>query len=411
MLLTEGKVTMGQLLQPGGNLSIVSFSGTVIVTHDIDSNHGINLTAFLLTNDGKVQGDNGIVYYNQPNALSGVTTFISPIESGSIKTHQIDFNLRKTPVGITKIAVTLTDDNNRSFLSVRNLRAEVRTEEGVVHLNPGTFTTENSIIVLELYVRNEQPKVKAVWQGFTSGFHGICKYYGVDVEDNPAPISPVPTPASIPTLLSQSKSSTIDLQNVSSKIQLSKGSKPVMIEKSIEISASISWRTGTDYDVYALIYTQDGRQIDVATFGAKNTPALLNFDHGTVEHMGDIGGSGNLTKTEIIKIRLNDKIMAVVPVAYSAQSNGTGSFNRYKVSMSIDNHNGTVVTVTSNNADENDEIYTCVLGMILNTPDGVVIKFLELYSKPGSENRPKLVKEKDGHIEVIMDEGPINDYM
>jgi tellurite resistance protein TerA len=403
---------MSQFLQPGGNLAIECFSGIVIVTHDIDHRLDINLTAFLLTEAGKVQGDSGIVYYNQPIGIGGVATFSAPLESSAIKTHKIDFDLKKTPSGITKIAVTLTEENRSSFASVRNLKAEIHTGGKVVHLTPNAFTTENGIIALELYVRNGQPKVKAVWQGFASGLSGICEYYGVDVEDDPVPITSAPTSAlaSIPTSPTPPKSPTIDLKKVSGKVQLSKSSKPVIIQKTPEISASISWQTGTDYDVYALVYTQDDKQIDVATFGADKTPAIKNFGHGTVEHMGDVGRNGSSTKTEIIKIRLNDKIIAIVPVAYSAQSNGTGSFHRYKVSMLIDNNAGTAVTITADNANKNDGIYTCVPGMILNTPDGVMIKPLELYSKPGSENRPKLIKKNDGDIMVIMDAGPVNNY-
>jgi tellurite resistance protein TerA len=400
---------MNRFLQPGGNLAIECFSGTVVVTHDIDHKLDINLTAFLLTDTGKVQGDSGIVYYNQPIGLGGVATFSAPLESSTIKTHKIDFDLKKTPSGITKIAVTLTEDNHNSFASVKNIKAEIRTGNSVVYLTPDAFTSENGIIALELYVRNGQPKVKAVWQGFASGLSGICEYYGVDVEADPAPITST-TPPALASTTPPPKAPTIDLQKVSGKIQLSKSSKPVIIQKTSEISASISWKTGTDYDVYALVYTQDGKQIDVATFGAEKTPALKNFDHGAVEHMGDVGRNGNSTKTEIIKIRLNDKILAIVPVAYSAQSNGTGSFHHYKVSMLIDNNAGTAVTVTADNANKNDGVYTCVPGMILNTSNGIIIKPLELYSKPGSENRPKLIKEGHGDIKVIMDAGPVNNY-
>ncbi|MFZ4856761.1 MAG: TerD family protein [Desulfuromonadaceae bacterium] len=406
---------MSQSLQPGGNITIGSYSGTVVVTHDSDSSLSVNLTAFLLTDAGKVLGDSGIVYYNQPTGPGGAATFSAPLESGGVKTHRIDFDLKKSPAGITKLAVTLTEDNRCSFAAVKNLKAEVRSGNDVVHLPPGVFTVENGIIVLELYVRNEQPKVRAVWQGYASGLDGLCSHFGVDVEDDSAQSShpPAPGPYSSTSPPPPLEPGKINLQKVSGKVQLSKGSKPVLIKKTPEITASVSWSSGTDYDVYALVYTQDNRQIDVATFGAHlgntKTPPLMNFDNGAVKHMGDVGAGGCSIKTEIIKIRLNDKIIAVVPVAYSAQSNGTGSFYRYKVSMTIDNNDGTTVTILADNANNNDNVYSCVPGMILNTPDGVVIQHLELYSKPGSENRPKL-KLKDGQIEVVMDAGPLNDY-
>ena len=134
-------------------------------------------------------------------------------------------------------------------------------------------------------------------------------------------------------------------------------------------------------------------------------------------HMGDIGRvkkgffdrKEQIAKEEI-KIRLNDSIKAVVPVAYSAQSNGTGSFHKYKVSMLIDNHSGTEVNIPSENANKDNKIYTCVPGVIVNTPDGVIIKALEHYSKPGSEMRPSLKMGADGMVDVHMDLGPKNAY-
>lgn len=58
----------------------------------------------------------------------------------------------------------------------------------------------------------------------------------------------------------------------------------------------------------------------------------------------------------------------------------------------------------------NDRIYTCVPGILHNTPDGVIINPLEFYSAPNSENGPKLRMGPSNMVEVIMDKGPINDY-
>jgi tellurite resistance protein TerA len=202
----------------------------------------------------------------------------------------------------------------------------------------------------------------------------------------------------------------ISLEKVKGKISLDKGQKPVFFDKTPEITATVSWKTGTDYDIYALVYTKNGKQIDVSMFGAKGTPPLRSFGNGAVEHMGDVRRNNLSTKTEVIKLRLNNDIVAVVPVVYSAQSNGTGSFYRYKVSMSIDNNNGTSVTIVAKNANNNDRIYSCVPGILYNTQDGVIISPLELYSKPNSVRRSKLRMGSSNMVEVIMDEGPLNDY-
>lgn len=409
---------MNQLLQMGANTVLSSPKGTVTVSYEISSLIDISLTAFLLTDSDKVQGDSGIIFYNQPKSPSGEATLLPSENSGHTKIHKIDFDMSKAPKGINKIAITLTEDNSSGFANVKNLKAEISTDGTIIELTPSNFTKENGIVVVELYLRNGQTKAKSIWRGFDSGLDGLCKNYGVEVESDPEPkmiqtpaIPKSDTPQNVPANQNgQNTMSTISLEKVKGKISLDKGQKPVIIEKTPEMTATVSWKTGTDYDIYALVYTKAGKQIDVAMFGANGTPPLRSFANGAVEHMGDVRRGIRSTKTEVIKLRLTNDILAVVPVVYSAQSNGTGSFYRYKVSMSIDNHNGTSVTISAKNANNNDRIYTCVPGILQNTPDGVMISPLELYSSPNSEFRPKLRMGASNMVEVLMDAGPKNDY-
>ncbi|OKP87537.1 tellurium resistance protein [Paenibacillus helianthi] len=401
---------MNQFLQMGANTTLSAAKGNITISHEISTLIDISLTAFLLTDSDKVQGDSGVIFYNQPTSSTGVATLLPSEKVGHTKVHKINFDMGKVPQGITKIAITLTEDHSTGFSNVKNLTAEICTENTIIQLSPSSFTHENGIVVLELYLRDGQTKAKSIWRGFDSGLEGLCKNYGVEVEaDEPDKHS---EPQTIQNHTSKEPDSklSISLEKVKGKINLDKGQKPVIIDKTPEITATVSWKTGTDYDIYALVYTKDGKQIDVAMFGAEGTPPLKSFGNGTVEHMGDVGRSSKAMKTEVIKLRLKDDILAVVPVVYSAQSNGTGSFYRYKVSMSIDNHNGTSVTISAKNANNNDKIYTCVPGILHNTPDGVIISPLELYSRPNSEFRPILRMGPSNRVEVIMDQGPLNDY-
>ncbi|MCT2345927.1 TerD family protein [Niallia taxi] len=411
---------MSQFLQMGANAALSSSRGKVTVSYEASNKIDISLTAFLLTDLDKVQGDNGIIFYNQPNSTTGVANLIPAEQIGNQKIHELNFDMSRAPEGITKIAITLTEDNNTGFSNVKNLKAEVTADDTIIQLTPSSFTSENGIVVLELYVRNSQTKVRSIWRGFDSGLEGLCINYGVEVEpeEQNKPSEPISIPTqtlAADTALEKSNDgkntfATISLEKVKGKVSLDKGQKPVIIDKTPEITATVSWKTGTDYDIYALVYTKNGMQVDVAMFGARGVPPLRSYGNGAVEHMGDVGRNSTSTKTEVIKLRLNDDILAVVPVVYSAQSNGTGSFYRYKVSMSIDNHNGTSVTITSKNANNNDRIYSCVPGILQNTQDGVIISPLELYSMPNSEYRPKLRMGYSGMVEVLMDEGPVNDY-
>ncbi|WP_203289267.1 TerD family protein [Metabacillus sp. cB07] len=404
---------MNAMLQMGGNTVLSSPKGYVTVSFDRSNTIDISLTAFLLTDTDKVQGDSGIIFYNQPNGPGGVASLLPSENAGNTVIHNLQFDLSKAPAGISKIAITLTEDNRTGFANVRNLKAQVRSGDTVIELTPSSFSKENGIVVLELYVRNGQTKAKSIWRGFDSGLDGLCRNFGVEVEpeEQAAPPKAVQAlPVKEPVKAPPAPEKKIVLEKVKGKINLDKGQKSIMIEKTPEITATVSWKTGTDYDIYALVYTKDGRQVDVAMFGAAGVPPLKKFAGGAVEHMGDVGRNSFSTKKEVIKLRLTNDILAIVPVVYSAQSNGTGSFYRYKVSMSIDNHSGTSVTISAKNANDNDRIYTCVPGILHNTPDGVIISPLELYSLPNSEYRPMLRMGADHMVEVVMDAGPINNY-
>ncbi|MCL6795187.1 TerD family protein [Bacillus altitudinis] len=410
---------MNQTLQMGANTVLNSPKGQLSISYEVSSAIDISLTAFLLTDSDLVQGDNGIIFYNQPESATGVATLLPAEISDQLKRHQLNFDMSKVPVGITKMAITLTEDRGIGFSHVKNLQAEIRTGDEVLYLTPVSFTNEKGIVVVELYIRNSETKARSIWRGFDSGLEGLCKLYGVEVEPDEQDVSTPPQmvsekqinePAPMNTAAKEKVSAPISLEKVQGEISLDKGHKPIIIEKTPEITATVSWESGTDYDIYALVYTKSGKQIDVAMFGAKGVPALKSYGNGAVEHMGDVGRDRESMKTEVIKLRLNDDILAVVPVVYSAQSNGTGSFYRYRVSMSIDNHQGTSVTIHAKHANDNDRIYSCVPGILQNTNDGVIIRPLELYSKPNSERRPKLKMKYSNEIDVLMDKGPINDY-
>jgi tellurite resistance protein TerA len=376
-------------LPMGANTSLGSRHGDVVIRHAPDPTLDVNLTAFLVGADGRVRTDADMVFFNQPEAEGGCARFHAPRIAETTVEHRLSFDLARLPDGIEKIVVALTEDRGPGFAALRDLTAHT----GDVRLSPvPTFSEEKGLMVAEVYVRGGQDKVRAVWQGFSSGLHGLATAHGVEVE------------------VDEAEPAVITLEKASGTISLQKGDKPVLIEKTPLITASISWTSGTDYDVYALVMTRDGKQKDVATFGADGVPPRTTYGRDWVKHLGDATGDGSGTNREAIEIRLVPEIAAVVPVAYSALANGTGSFYRYKVSLRIDNHSGTTVELPAEDANVDDNVYTCVPGIIRNTPDGVAIERLELYSARDSEARPLLKLDKSGTVTVLMDEGPINDF-
>ncbi|MCQ1947098.1 MULTISPECIES: hypothetical protein [unclassified Arthrobacter] len=195
----------------------------------------------------------------------------------------------------------------------------------------------------------------------------------------------------------------VDLGKKAGAISLEKGNR-VTIEKTPVVTARCEWSSNTDYDLYALVILKDGTELVCSTFGSEAqpvpTPELLG---GAVRHLGDVGRGQNGKAQETIEIKLTDEIEAVVPIAYSAQSNGMGSFRKYGVSLGIDNGSGTSVTIDSANASKRMSVFTVAIGVIRNTAEGVVVESLETYSKSLSEFRPAW---QNG--QVVMDAGSKN---
>jgi len=149
---------VNQFLQMGANTTLNTAKGHITISHEVSNIIDISLTAFLLTDADKVQGDSGIIFYNQPTSATGVATLLPSEQVGNTKVHKLHFDMDKVPEGITKIAVTLTEDNSTGFANVKNLQAEIHADNTNIQLTPSMFTSENGIIVLELYLRNGQTK-------------------------------------------------------------------------------------------------------------------------------------------------------------------------------------------------------------------------------------------------------------
>lgn len=397
-----------------------------------------SVLAFLVAADGKVRGDDDFVFFNNPS-VPGVT----------VTGHRADLDLAALPSDVDKVVVAaVQDDGDPAPLSAS--RVDVTVGPDGPSLPVTGLTSERAVVLIEVYRRAGQWKLRNVSAGWTEGFAALVRAHGVDVDDDgpaepPAsPASPAPTPPSPapgtspgPTAVQAAAPSinlrkpgvdAVDLGTRTGAINLRKGEQ-VTITRTPLIVATCTWPRATDYDIFALVRYRDGHTETVSTFGTaeRQQDFRTTTADGAVRHGGDVGRAqaakprGWRRKAapvpaadlgrESIEITLNPQIAAVVPVVYSAQSNGSGSFRRYQVSMSIDNGaaeqgGGDTVTIDATDASADDAIYSCVPGIIINDPDGVRIQFLELYSRPGSESRPVV----GGDLIVKMDAGPINAF-
>lgn len=159
-----------------------------------------DLSALLLTSDGRVRGDQDIVFYNQPEG-PGVRCI--PPSGG--QPWQLQVRLGELPPEIEKVrVVTSLDEAGRTFGSLVSAPVAVVTSADGAPLAQAELSglsSESILIAVEFYRRNGEWKLRSVGQGYGGGLADLLRDHGVDVADEPATAAPVPAannPASQP---------------------------------------------------------------------------------------------------------------------------------------------------------------------------------------------------------------------
>lgn len=396
---------MSNVITKGGNAAVGSGRLTVSATPA-----GIDMTVLCLRPHGKVGGDEDFVFYNQPRSPDGAVRLIG---------GTIEMDLTTIAAETDRLVVSASVETG-TFGAIP-LSVRVTEGNGVVHELPiSGLTTETTVILAEVYRRAGGWRIRNVGQGYATGLAGLATDFGITVDDTPTAASaPVPTPSPPPAVVppppppAPAPTPPRSAVNFSKgAVTLTKGSGPVLLEKSPLVRLRVAWASGTDYEAYALVVLSDGTIVHVATFPAAGIPANDRY-RDLVRHLGDRGRGdirrGGGQTEEIIEVRFAPEIVAVVPVAYSAINNGTGSFHKYRVTLSIENGADTV-TVPADQAKRSSWIFTCVPGIVYNRPEGVLVERLELYSRRFSEHRPAVALQPDGRVDVRMDKGPVNQF-
>jgi tellurite resistance protein TerA len=400
-------------LLPGANAPLSGPRGTLLVTHEADTALDVNLTAFVTDAQGRALGDASMVFYNQPRDPAGAATFLAPTSDGGRRIHRIDFDLSVLPAAGGKLAITITEDGCAGFVAVRGLRAEVRTGDASVELAPGAFGSERGIIVLELYVRADQPKVRSVWQGFAGGLASLCGHFGIEVDDAPAaapataasaPAAP-PAPPAAPT-----KPVSLTKPGQTHALSLVKGAAAPreLVVEATWIDNGDDSDDNDDLDLRVGILWPNGR---MALVTAPDRPG--GFDaRPWVVHTGDQRiASKNAPSTETV--RVNPAIarhaggpVAIVFSVYSAVGNGMVSVASMRPKMRIaygDQRVECAFDFTSKKGVD-DDVYTYVIGLVEFDGDRVVVQPSGLTSESGSEETPWLRRTSQG-VQITVD-GP-----
>ncbi|MBF6482445.1 TerD family protein, partial [Nocardia cyriacigeorgica] len=155
-----------------------------------------DLSALLVTEQGKVRSDADFVFFNQP---SGPGVNLVPGPPGQPASLAVSLNA--VPADIDQIRAVITlDDATSNFGRYPAPTAIVSDASGtpLYEYRIEGLDTESIVIALELYRRQGAWKVRAVGQGYAGGFAALVTDHGVTVDDSPPPppaAAPQPAPA------------------------------------------------------------------------------------------------------------------------------------------------------------------------------------------------------------------------
>jgi stress response protein SCP2 len=342
-----------------------------------DVNMEIDGAAFLLDGSGKCQNDEQFIFYGNPVSQDGAVSHQSSIHKNEIT---IKLNRLKN---IPEIAITLTihegEERGYYFKDVTNAILTLKDKQTGDTITSFPFghglDKETAIVVGELYLHNGEWKLNPIGSGFYGGLAALCQNFGIDVETESKP-------AHTPEPVVQEAPKPVPL-NITLKKKES-----ISIQKTEKIVATLEWNKNKDLDLYCFYVLKDGTEGKVYY---RNKGNAAKAPYITLD--GDAQGSGK----ETIIVHRPSEINYVLFAAYSAISNGFGSFKSMKAKAVVDNQMGQVVT--SPLFENNKFAYWVAIAKIdLTDPKEMKVMQVEKYSKSGTERSPLLYR--DGSFEM-----------
>lgn len=172
-------------------------AGPLVVTVDLTA--PADLSALLVTANGKVRSDADFVFFNQPD---GPGVHVRQPAAG--QPWRIELDPAQLPAEIDQVRIVSNLENPAGRFG--QLPAPVATVSDaagnqLVQYQATGLDTESIVILLEIYRRADTFKVRAVGQGYAGGLADLIRDHGVTVDDAPTPPPPAapPVPPQIPS--------------------------------------------------------------------------------------------------------------------------------------------------------------------------------------------------------------------
>ena len=186
-------------LQKGGNVSLTKSEPglkkiNVGLGWDLRATDGadfdLDASAFLLSESGKVRGDQDFIFYNNAKSSDGSVEHMGDNRTGEGEGDDevVAVNLDNVPADVQKVvvAVTIHDAETRrqnfgmvQSAFIRVVNADNNNEIARYDLSEDA-STEAAMVFGEVYRHNGEWKFRAVGQGFNGGLGPLASSYGVN---------------------------------------------------------------------------------------------------------------------------------------------------------------------------------------------------------------------------------------
>ncbi|WP_043487636.1 TerD family protein [Streptomyces bingchenggensis] len=183
---------MGEVVK-GGNAFVPSVPLRIAVRNGLDA------SAWLLTQDGRVRGDADVVFHGAPAHPSGAV-WLAGGEDGTV---WLEVGLTAIEEEIVRVLVAGSTDGG-AIRDVTGPSVEAFAPDGtsVARYDVTDGGGETAMVLAELYRRAGGWKFRAVGQGYLDGLTGLAGDHGVDVAADdgprPEPMPAAPHPAAAP---------------------------------------------------------------------------------------------------------------------------------------------------------------------------------------------------------------------
>lgn len=154
----------------------------------------IDVSLFLLNQDGNVARDADFIFYNQPVSTTGQVRHLSMADP-DLGDGKAGFwvDIARLPDEVDRLAISLTHHGEGNPIALKALLAESileiqwrEAEAGISYAFTDDLHEETALIVGEIYRHVRQWKFRAIGQGFVGGLAALATHFGVCLQEGTA---------------------------------------------------------------------------------------------------------------------------------------------------------------------------------------------------------------------------------